>query len=111
MYATGFTSFDISLSCGSFKTPWKKYFGIHTLFFFFLMRTFHPQWTRYSNRAAKYYMMSFPELIFNFLTLLHEKFSNCLGSHLTACADLIAEVNAVSAQTQTSGPTEEFLQN
>lgn len=68
-----------------------------------------PQWTQHSNHTAKYYMMSFPELIFNFLTPLHEKFSNCLGSHLEACADLIAGVNAASAQMQTSGLSEEFL--
>lgn len=104
------TSSDISFSCGSFKTPWKKYFNIQT-FFFLRGRPSTPQWTSYSKHAAKYYMMSFPELIFNFLTSLHEKCSNCLGSHLTACADLIAEVNAASAQMQTSGLTEKFLQN
>lgn len=85
-------------------------FQFHT---FFLVRggPFTPPWTQYSNHTAKYYMMSFPELIFNFLTLVHEKFSNCLGSHLPACADLIAAVNAESAQMKTSGLTEEFLQN
>lgn len=83
------------------------------MLFFFLVSggPSTPQWTQYSNHTAKYYMMSFPELIFNFLTLLHEKFSNCLGSHFTACADLIAELNAESAQMKTSGLTEEFLQN
>lgn len=36
------TSSDISFSCGSFKTPWKKYFNIQTFFFFFKRKTFHP---------------------------------------------------------------------
>lgn len=96
------TSSDISLRCGSFKTPWKKYFNIQTFSFFLRGRPSTPQWTSHSKHTAKYYVMSFPELIFNFLTSLHEKFSDCLGSHLTACADLTAEVNAVSAQMQTS---------
>lgn len=71
---------------------------------FFLVREglSTPQRTQHSNHTAKYYMMSFPELIFNFLTSLHEKFSNCLGGHLEACADLIAGV-------QTCGLSEEFL--
>lgn len=60
-----------------------------------------PRWTQRSNHTAKYYMMSSLELIFNFLTPLHEKFSNCLGGHFEVCADLIAGVNAVSAQMQT----------
>lgn len=86
-------------------------FGFGWLFFFFVVRAglSTPQWTQHSNHTAKYYMMSFPELIFNFLTPLHEKFSNCLGGHLEVCADLIAGVNAVSAQMQTSGLSEEFL--
>lgn len=93
------------------QNPMEEIFQHSDHFFFLRGRPSTPQWTSYSKHAAKYYMMSFPELIFNFLTSLHEKCSNCLGSHLTACADLIAEVNAASAQMQTSGLTEKFLQN
>lgn len=85
-------------------------FGLF-FFFFFCVRAAlpTPQWTQHSNHTAKYYIMSFPELIFNFLTPLHEKFSNCLGGHLEVCADLIAGVNVVSAQMQTFRLSEEFL--
>lgn len=79
------------------------------LFFFVRAGLPTPQRTQHSNHTAKYYIMSFLELIFNFLTPLHEKFSNCLGGHLEVCADLIAGVNAVSAQTQTFRLSEEFL--
>lgn len=86
-------------------------FGVGWFFWVFLLEFFFfgESRTQHSNHTAKYYMMSFPELIFNFLTPLHEKFSNCLGGHLEVCADLIAGVNALSAQMQTSGLSEEFL--
>jgi len=112
MYATSLSPFWYLPQLWVIQNPTEEIFQ-HPYFFLGGVRgrPSTPQWTHYSNHTAKYYMMSFPELIFNFLTVLHEKFSNCLGSHFTACADLIAEVNAESAQMKTSGLTEEFLQN
>lgn len=80
-------------------------------YFFLGRRPLTPIWTNYSNFTAKYYIMFFPELIFNFPTTLHEKFSKSLGTHFMACVDLIVELNAVSVQKKSSMLTEQFLQN